>query len=353
VFLEGVYRRIERLLEGPREARIRLARAKWTAGWILRKTGKHALYILVSLALAHVALAFFVSLPGTFELVRQDPRQNWTPFLWVMAFTGGLYFNFAWFREQMCVVVCPYGRLQSALLDRDTIIVGYDVKRGEPRGKKQRSGTLGLPVVQEKRGDCVDCARCVNVCPTGIDIRNGTQMECIGCTQCIDACDDVMHRLGLPPGLIRYDSQNGLETRPKRTIRPRLLLMGGLLALAAVLLVGALVERTHLEANLLRGHGAPYVLDSGEIRNQFELHLVNKNPGESTLTVEVDSPQAVDLKLPMKEVKLASLDHFRLPVFVSVHDADFTRPFPVTFVVRDSASHEEKRVTTNFLGPVR
>ena len=347
VFLEGVYRRIERLIEGSREQRLRLAAAPWSARKVLLTIAKHGAYAGVSLVLAHVALAFFVSLPTTLQMVRRSPAENWTAFLWVGGLTGALYFNFAWFREQLCIVICPYGRLQSAMLDRDSIIIGYDRLRGEPRGKITRAERAGG---SSGKGDCVDCLRCVHVCPTGIDIRNGSQLECVGCARCIDACDDVMERLDRPRGLIRHDSLAGLEQGPKRVVRPRLIAYAALFGAAVFALVVSATTRTPFEANLLR-KGIPYELDAGAIRNQLELHLVNKNPGETVFHVSAASDEAVKVSLPMGDVHVGSLEHARVPVVAAMLAKDFHGPFDLRLDVEDSASGQRRLVIARFLGP--
>ncbi|MEI8313213.1 MAG: cytochrome c oxidase accessory protein CcoG, partial [Verrucomicrobiota bacterium] len=213
VFLDHVFRRFERLIEGDAQARRKLDNAPWTAGKLIRRGLKHGIYILLSALIAHMFLSYFVSLPVLYGMVHRSPIENWSVFLFVVSLTGVLYFNFAWFREQFCIVLCPYGRLQSVLIDDNSIVVGYDELRGEPRGKPG-----------ETTGDCVDCRRCVQVCPTGIDIRQGLQLECISCAACVDACDDVMKKLGRRLGLVRHDSMNSLAGRPTRFLRPRLFL---------------------------------------------------------------------------------------------------------------------------------
>src|SRR5579883_1795872 len=182
VFLEGVYRRIERFVEGPREQRMRRDKGAWTAEKTARKLAKHALFALASFVIAHIFLSYFVSLPKTLVMIRHSPAEHPEAFAWAAAMTCLFYGNFAFFREQLCVVLFPYGRLQSVLLDDDSLVVGYDTRRGEPRGKASVKGN----------GDCVDCKRCYVVCPTGIDIRNGLQLDCVTCTACIDACDEIM-----------------------------------------------------------------------------------------------------------------------------------------------------------------
>ena len=201
VFLEGVFRRIERLIEGPRAQRLRRNATGLSFDKVWRKLLKHGVYIVLALLLSHVFISYFVSLPSLVEMVQRSPAEHPTAFTWVIVMSAILYFNFSWFREQLCLIICPYGRLQSAMTDQDTMVIGYDFNRGEPRGKAS----------DPSNGDCVDCKRCVVVCPTGIDIRNGLQMECVGCAACVDACDEIMTKVGRPEGLVRYDSLNGLR----------------------------------------------------------------------------------------------------------------------------------------------
>ena len=208
VFLEAVYRRVERWIEGGAAQRKRLAEMPWNAQKILRRGGKWAVYLAISLVLSHTFLSYFMGADEVLRAITSPPSVHPTAFTFIVAFTVIIYGNFTWFREQLCIVICPYGRLQGVLYDRDTINVTYDHVRGEPRGRYNDSD----------RGDCIDCQRCVAVCPTGIDIRNGTQLECIGCANCIDACDEVMVKTGQPVGLIRYDSQNGVENGERRLV---------------------------------------------------------------------------------------------------------------------------------------
>lgn len=356
VFLEGVYRRVERFFEGPRNQRLKLHKGPWTREKIFRRAGKLATYLLISLVLSHIFLSYFVSLPSLLRMIQEGPLEHATAFAWMAVVTGLLMFNFTWFREQLCIVVCPYGRLQSVMQDDHSMVIGYDAARGEPRGKLRRAERVALPQVQgsspaRERGDCIDCLRCVNVCPTGIDIRDGLQMECIGCAQCVDACDEVMMKIGKPKGLIRYDSLAGLAGKKKRVARPRLVAYGLLLLAALVGLVTALSSRTPFEANVLRIRGVPYVLEEETIRNQFELHLVNKNPHPTRLHVEVESPIAADFTLPTDTITLNSLESYRLPVFVRVHRDDFEAPFSIAFKVTDEASTRTKTSTGTFMGP--
>lgn len=311
VFLEGLFRPIERLLEGPRSERLRRNAAPLTFDKLWRKTLKQLIYVALAFAIAHLITAYFVSLPALYEMVRERPSDHPEAFAWAATLTAILYFNFAWFREQLCLVICPYGRLQSVLTDRDTTVIGYDEKRGEPRGKKNKAGA----------GDCVDCSRCVVVCPTGIDIRNGLQIDCIGCARCIDACDEVMVKLGRPTGLVRYDSQKGLAGEQRRVWRPRIALYAALGVIGCIAAGLALGQRTSFEANLLRLRDAPpFVLDQGRVRNAFEVHLVNKQSRDVVFELSGKPDQRLRYTVSMPRIVLSELRDQRVPVFVDFAD---------------------------------
>jgi cytochrome c oxidase accessory protein FixG len=324
VFLEGVFRRIERLVEGPRAAHLRRDAGPGGFDRIWRKTVEHGLYLAVAVVLAHTLLAYFVTAPGVLSLVGRPPAEHVEAFLWTAGITAVLYLDFAFFREQLCVILCPYGRLQSVLADRDTVTIGYDAIRGEPRGKAGKGGAK-----VEWRGDCVDCGRCVAVCPTGIDIRNGQQLDCIGCAACIDACDAIMDSLKRPRGLVRYDSLRGLEGGRRRFLRPRawLYLVLGVTGLVVMALVST--RREPFEANLLRLQGLPFTLDdaTGRVRNAFEVHLVNKQGDTRRFTLRGIAPDGVDAEYTFatSEVTLGAMAERRVPVFVTLPAAQQRR----------------------------
>jgi cytochrome c oxidase accessory protein FixG len=303
VFLDGVFRPIERLVEGPREKRMRRDQGPWTGGKVARKVTKHALYFFAAFVIAHIVLSFFVPLPQTLAMIAGRPGDHPEAFAWAASITLILYGNFAWFREQVCVVVCPYGRLQAVLVDKDSLVIGYDERRGEPRGKAKDEG----------RGACVDCNRCVVVCPTGIDIRNGLQLDCIGCTACIDACDEIMDKLEQPRGLIRYDSMRAFEGGGRKILRPRLYVYAVLGLIGAIVATVVISRHTSFEANLLRAPGAPFVVEDGRVRNSFTLHLVNKEDEKATFEL---SAEGVDLAASPR-VEVAPLDDARVTVVVS------------------------------------
>jgi len=243
--------------------------------------------------------------------------------------------------------MCPYGRLQSVLHDRDSVIVGYDAARGEPRGARRR-----LPVASDPpRGDCVDCRKCVYACPTGIDIRNGLQMECLACAQCIDVCDDVMDRLNRPRGLIRYASVNELAGKPRKVWRPRLVVYLALTGLAVGALVLSLGGRTSFEANLVRPPGVPWLMEDGQVRNQLEVHLVNKNPGTARFHLEAKSPIPGDLRLGQTDVTLGSLDGTRIPLIVTFARRDATRGMTLDLAITDQDRAHTIHRTVRLVAP--
>jgi cytochrome c oxidase accessory protein FixG len=341
VFLEGVFRRVERWIEGPAAHRAALARGPMTAGVFFRKLLKHAIYLVLSFVVAHIFLSYFVSMRELLVMIRQRPSAHLTAFLWAFGMTAVVYWNFFWFREQLCLVICPYGRLQSALQDRDTIVIGYDSKRGEPRGKATEAGV----------GDCVDCRRCIAVCPTAIDIRNGLQMECVGCANCIDACDEIMGKLGREPGLIRYDSERGLTEGKRRFFRPRLLgyTVAGLLGLTVATVTW--IRHMPFEANVVRAVGLPYVLDGDVVRNQATVHLINKNPGPSDMEIAAAPGQQVALLISQPRLTLPSLGSQQVPVVLTVRRADFRRGMTAVLLVTDGASGTRKELRMPVLGP--
>ncbi|MGC4117495.1 MAG: cytochrome c oxidase accessory protein CcoG [Myxococcales bacterium] len=341
VWLEGVFRRVERLFEGDRHKQLQLDAAPWSAEKALRKGGKNLVFLLLSVVIAHLVVCYFVPPAKLWQLMGRGPNADAEVFLWSSALTAVVFFNFAWFREQMCIILCPYGRLQSVLTDQDTVVVGYDARRGEPRGKATKSG----------HGDCVDCSRCVAVCPTGIDIRQGLQLECVGCAACADACDEIMAKLKRPRGLIRYDSQRGLTSGEHRFLRPRVYVYA---VIAALLLVAGTVlarSRPELPVTLVRQVGAPFVLDGDDVRNAYLLRTANKTEQDELLTIEVtpSNPKA-EVTLPAKTWPLPPQGIAAIPVFVEVDREHFSGPFDVAVKVtgRDGRQAE---LHAQFLGP--
>lgn len=364
VFLEHVYRRVERWLQGDAQMRRQLDRAPWTSEKILRRGGTHLVFVLLSLLIAHVLLAYFVSLPRVWQMVTHAPSEHWGIFLFVVVATAMLYFNFGWFREQLCIILCPYGRLQSALIDDDSVTIGYDERRGEPRGKahraEDRSPAAQSPVSALRSspsplGDCIDCFKCVHVCPTGIDIRQGMQLECIGCANCIDACDEVMTRLGRPRGLIRYDSLNGLAGRARRIVRPRIVLYSILLVVGGLVATISIANYRPMNISAVRMTGAPYFVDTDSIRNQFNVRVVNKQTVEEEFRLEVEpvsrAPEGLRWTGWDDGVRVAPGAEEVRPLILFAPRSAYSGKFRLKLVVTDAAGRARVEREIEFIGP--
>lgn len=292
IFMEMVFRRIEYWIEGDRGKQMRLAKQEWNAEKIRKKSLKWGIFFIISFIIANVFLAYLVGSDTLIRYVTEGPAENLATFSSLLIFTGVFYFIFAWFREQVCVIACPYGRLQSVLLDTKSIVVAYDHKRGEREQgrakfrKNQDREALGI-------GDCIDCSQCVQVCPTGIDIRHGTQLECVNCTACIDACDAMMIAVDLPKGLIRYASEENIEKKKKFEYTPRLKGYTAVLTILIGFLIGMLFLRSDVEANILRLPGQLYELkDNNIISNVYTYKLLNKtNKDFEDINFKLKSPK--------------------------------------------------------------
>lgn len=280
VYLEFVFRPIERLIEGNRKSQERLDKQRFP----LRRWLKFAVYAVLAVVVANVFLAYFVGVDDLMHWIKGPPHDHPAGFAVIAATSVLMFLDFAWFRDQMCVVACPYARLQSVLIDRKSLIVAYDSRRGEPRGKLEKT------TLERKAGDCVDCGACVITCPTGIDIRKGLQLECVGCTQCIDACDTVMDRIKRPRGLIRYTSQEEMETgkRP-RILRPRVVLYPLLLLVIAGLFAFAVARRGEAEVTVLRGLGDPFSMQpDGQVANQVRVRVDQHGDEDGKYTIALE-----------------------------------------------------------------
>jgi cytochrome c oxidase accessory protein FixG len=276
VLMEMVFRKLEYWIEGNAGSQKALNRAPWTAKKFGKRGLKHGLFLALSFVIGNTLLAYIIGIDALKQIVTDDPRSHITGLAFMAIFTLIFYGNFAWFREQACTFICPYGRLQSTLLDENTIVVAYDYKRGEHRGRYRRSETIQQRSAKQL-GDCIDCKNCVTVCPTGIDIRNGTQMECVNCTACIDACDEVMDKIKRPHGLIRFASLNGIEKGQKLQVTPRIIGYCVILLLLGAGLVTMLLTRSDVDTTLLRAPGAMFqTAADGKISNLYLLKLINK-----------------------------------------------------------------------------
>jgi cytochrome c oxidase accessory protein FixG len=286
VFMEMVFRKIEYWIEGDRNQQRALDAAPWNAEKLAKKGIKQLIFVLFSALIAHATMAYIIGIEQTIDVVRQHPRQNASAFGGIVVFTGIFYFVFARMREQICTSICPYGRLQGVLVDKNTLAVMYDYKRGEPRHKIQKAAAV--PTVG---GDCVDCTLCVQVCPTGIDIRNGTQLECINCTACIDACDDVMTKVHRPLGLIRLASEASVAEGKPFVFGRRTWVFTAILVVLVGIEAALLVGRNELETTVLRVPGQLFQeLPNGRISNLYNAQFVNKTFEDITLSLRVNTP---------------------------------------------------------------
>ncbi len=289
VMMEMVFRKIEYFIEGSATQQKALRHAPWTAGKVAKKTAKHVLFFGLSFIIGNTLLAYIIGWDGLKPIIIDDPRHHLSGLTSMALFTFVFYAIFARFREQACTFICPYGRFQSTLLDENTIVVAYDYKRGETRGPLRRSDSPAQRSGQG-RGDCIDCFKCVTVCPTGIDIRNGTQMECVNCTACIDACDEVMDKIHRPRGLIRFASLNGIEKGEPIRITPRLIAYCTILLLLGAGLAGLLLTRSAVDVSLLRAPGALFQqTPEGKISNLYLLKLTNKTRHQVAIELKLDN----------------------------------------------------------------
>ncbi|MDB4257579.1 cytochrome c oxidase accessory protein CcoG [Winogradskyella sp.] len=280
IFMEMVFRRIEYWIDGDRNKQIRLDRQKWDTEKIKKRLLKWFIFLIISFLIANIFLAYLIGSDKLLKYIIEGPLEHTGTLIPLIIFTSVFYFVFAWFREQVCIIACPYGRLQGVLLDNKSIVVAYDYKRGEAeQGRKkfrknEDRQSLGY-------GDCIDCFQCVNVCPTGIDIRNGTQLECVNCTACIDECDDIMEKINLPKGLIRFASEDNIAKKEPFKLTPRLKGYIAVLTILIGVLAGMLALRSDVEARILRLPGQLYEhKDDGIISNVYTFKLINKTTKE-------------------------------------------------------------------------
>lgn len=280
IFMEMVFRRVEYWIDGDRGAQIRLDKQPWNAEKIRKRVLKWFVFFIISFIIANVFLAYLIGSDRLLRYIGEGPIEHTGTLISLLIFTGVFYFIFAWFREQVCVIACPYGRLQGVLLDNKSIVVAYDHKRGE-KEKGRAKFRKNEDREASGKGDCIDCFQCVHVCPTGIDIRNGTQLECINCTACMDACDAMMEAVNLPTGLIRYASEENIEKKAPFKFTPRLKGYTAVLVILIGVLVGLLFLRSDVEASILRLPGQLYEhKDDNIISNVFTYKLVNKTTKE-------------------------------------------------------------------------
>jgi len=313
VFMEFIFRPIEQWLEGTGLSQKRWNQQEYSKK-LPRKLVKYFLFFSISMVLSNTFIAYLFGSHHLIKMIQEGPLSNASIFFGMLFVAVLINFQFGWFREQVCAFVCPYGRLQSILLDRHSVIVAYDAKRGEPRGK------LG-----QTSGDCIDCHKCVQVCPTGIDIRAGLQLECIHCTQCIDVCDEVMTKIGKPIGLIAYNTQAAMAEKPKVIFRPRLLIYG-LVFLIGGFLMGAFgLGRKSIDASLHREAGRNLFEKVGqtEFVNNFKINIQNRLDESQKLSWQLIEPPSAELILPEGEIELKPEEKRSIQLLIKMKSEDF------------------------------
>lgn len=271
IFMEMVFRRIEFWIEGDKQKQIKLNAQPWNRDKILKKSAKHFLFLVISFAIANTFLAYLIGSEKLFSIITEPVHQHVSGFISIWLFTFLFYAVFAYVREVVCTVICPYGRLQGVLLDNQSLIVAYDVNRGEPRGKMQKQN------VAEAKGDCIDCGLCVQVCPTGIDIRKGTQLECVNCTACIDACDEVMLKINRPERLIGFYNQDYISQQKPFKIGAKAYGYAAVLVMVCMVFSALIYKRSSIETTVLRASGTLYQnRGSNQTSNLYNAELINK-----------------------------------------------------------------------------
>lgn len=347
IFMEMLFRKLEYIIEGDAAKQKLLNSGGWTSEKISKKMIKHLSFYLLSFIIANFFLSYIIGMEELLKIASEPFASHIGGLMSILVFSGVFYGVYAWFREQACTVVCPYGRLQSVLLDRNSMIVAYDHKRGEPRGKFKKNKTA-----DSFTGDCIDCFQCVKVCPTGIDIRNGTQMECVGCTACIDACDKMMEAIGKPKGLVRYASENGIAEGEKIRYTSRMKFYTVLLFLLAGLLSVLLVTRKDVDGTIVRATGQLYQERGNDsLSNLYTIKVVNKTLFNIPLTLRLENAPGRIVEMAGTTINVKKEDMGKGSFFIIL---------PKKFInkrktkLRVGLYNDDKliaTINTNFMGP--
>ncbi len=312
IFLEMVFRKIEYWIEGDARGQRELNAAPMNTKKFFKKSMKHSIFFALSFLIGNTFLAYIIGADALIKIITDPPSEHISGLSAMLIFSGIFYWVYASFREQVCTMVCPYGRLQGVLLDKNSIVVAYDFKRGEPRENFSRNKD------RSNSGDCIDCAQCVDVCPTGIDIRNGTQLECVNCTACIDACNSVMQKVNLPKGLIRYDSYQGILDGTKLKFSPRILGYSSVLLVLVVALAVAMINRTDIETTILRTPGVLYQeLEGGKISNLYNIKVINKSFDPVDIKLK-SANQFANIRMVGGELTVPGNDYLETSFFIDI-----------------------------------
>jgi cytochrome c oxidase accessory protein FixG len=351
IFMEMVYRKIEYWIDGDYKQQIKLKNQAWNFDKIWRRVLKYTLFYFIAVAIAHTFLAYIIGSDELINIQTSPIKEHMGGFIAILAFSWVFFFVFAWFREQVCLIVCPYGRLQGVMLDRNSLVVAYDYIRGE--GKKGRAKFKKNEVRAEVgKGDCIDCNQCVDVCPTGIDIRNGTQLECINCTACMDACDFMMEKTNQEQGLIRIDSENAIANGTKNRFTTRSKAYSIILVLLVAVIIFLFTLRGSLEASILRTPGMMFQeQEGGYITNLYNVKVVNKSNKELDLTFKLLNVKGSIEMVGTDTLTINKGESNQQAFFVKIHKDDLIAKKTALVIgvfEGDKLLEEDK---TNFLGP--
>lgn len=340
---------IERKVEGTRQQQLKLEKQAWTAEKITKRTLKHAIWIIFSLWTGFTFVGWFTPITELWQETITNTLGPWEIF-WIFFYGFATYGNAGWFREQMCIYACPYARFQSVMFDKDTLLIAYDEKRGEPRGARKKTGSSA----EQDLGSCIDCKLCVQVCPTGIDIRDGLQYQCITCAACIDICDEVMDKMNYPRGLIKYTTENALAGKKTDIFRPRILVYGGLLLGITLAMFYGLATRIPLEMDVIRDRNSLFVEnDEGLIENVYTLRILNMQENDERYKIEIQGLEGASLQLDSPEISVGPGKILDLPVRISIDPANLKSPTSkVSFHIQSLINKDLKYTTeSRFLGP--
>lgn len=349
IFMEGVFRKVEYWIEGDYMAQKKLDRQAWNREKIIKKTSKQFIFVLISAVIMHTFMAYLVGIEKMWEIIGEGPTENAGGFFAMIVLTGLFYGVFSRLREQVCTTICPYGRLQGVLLDRQSIVVAYDYVRGEKRSKFRK----GEDREAVDKGDCIDCNQCVSVCPTGIDIRNGTQLECVNCTACIDACDSIMDRIGKPKGLVRYASEQDISDKKPFVFNGRMKAYSAVLMILLGVLTSLLILRSDFETTILRTPGILFQeREDGMITNLYQLKMVNKTNIAMDIHLELLNPKGT-VEFVGNEIQLQEQGIGEGAFFVAIDPSELKKMSSKISIGVFSGDELVETVSTKFLGPAK
>lgn len=346
IFMEMIFRKIEYWIDGDANYQKALKKAPWNFDKIKKRVFKFLAFYSISFIISCALLSYLISVDQVFEILK-NPAQHAGSFIGILLFTTVFFFIYWWFREQVCLIVCPYGRMQGVLTDKNTVAVAYDYVRGEDRHKfKKNELRIG--------GDCIDCNLCVKVCPTGIDIRNGLQLECVSCTACMDACDNIMESVGLEKGLIRYASEEGIKNKVKLKFTGRMKAYTAVLLVLISLEVALLTTRSDYDATVLRAKGMLYQEQpNNQLSNLFTIKLVNKTRKELPVELKIENFKDYKLQMIGKDIVVKKEGISEGEFFVYLNKSDIKERKVKLLIGVYSNGKKIKIIKTNFLGPIK